>query len=141
MQKKTTILILGAAQFVMVLDTTVMNVSISQVVDDLDTTVSSVQLAITAYALVMAAFMLTGAKLGDMFGRRRIFSIGLAIYGTGSLITALSPNLGPSRAPKDRFAANAHLSGTNGGHTLNLHRFARDGSASPAASRRSTGTA
>jgi MFS family permease len=94
MRSKTTILILGAAQFVMVLDTTVMNVSISQVVDDLDTTVSSVQLAITAYALVMAAFMLTGAKLGDMFGRRRIFSIGLAIYGTGSLITALSPNLG-----------------------------------------------
>src|SRR3954447_3581657 len=78
----------------MVLDTTVMNVSISQVVDDLDTTVSSVQLAITAYALVMAAFMLTGAKLGDMYGRRRIFSIGLGVYGAGSLITALSPNLG-----------------------------------------------
>ncbi len=94
MRNRTTILILGAAQFVMVLDTTVMNVSISEVVDDLDTTVSAVQLAITAYALVMAAFMLTGAKLGDMFGRRRIFSIGLAIYGTGSLITALSPNLG-----------------------------------------------
>ena len=94
MRNKTTILILGAAQFVMVLDTTVMNVSISEVVDDLDTTVTSVQLAITAYALVMAAFMLTGAKLGDLFGRRRIFAIGLGIYGTGSLITALSPNLG-----------------------------------------------
>lgn len=94
MKKRTTILILGAAQFVMVLDTTVMNVSISQVVADLDTTVPAVQLAITAYALVMAAFMLTGAKLGDMYGRRRIFSIGLGIYGTGSLITALSPNVG-----------------------------------------------
>src|SRR3954468_10414798 len=94
MKNKATILILGAAQFIMVLDTTVMNVSISEVVKDLDTTVSSVQLAITAYALVMAAFMLTGAKLGDMFGRRRIFSIGLAVYGVGSLITSLSPNLG-----------------------------------------------
>lgn len=94
MKKKTTILLLGAAQFIMVLDTTVMNVSISQVVADLDTTVPAVQLAITAYALVMAAFMLTGAKLGDMYGRRRIFSIGLGIYGTGSLITALSPNVG-----------------------------------------------
>src|SRR3954471_5835862 len=93
MKNRTTILILGAAQFIMVLDTTVMNVSISQVVSDLDTTVSAVQLAITAYALVMAAFMLTGATLGDMFGRRRIFSIGLAVYGTGSLITALSPNI------------------------------------------------
>jgi MFS family permease len=94
MKNKSTILILGTAQFVMVLDTTVMNVSISQVVDDLDTTVSALQLAITAYALVMAAFMLTGAKLGDMFGRRRIFAIGLGVYGTGSLITSLSPNLG-----------------------------------------------
>src|SRR5688572_9461039 len=93
MRSRTTILILGAAQFVMVLDTTVMNVSISEVVDDLDTTVPQVQLAITAYALVMAAFMLTGAKLGDMYGRRKIFSIGLAVYGTGSLITALSPNV------------------------------------------------
>ena len=94
MKNKSTILILGTAQFIMVLDTTVMNVSISQVVADLDTTVSSLQLAITAYALVMAAFMLTGAKLGDMYGRRRIFSIGLGVYGAGSLITALSPSIG-----------------------------------------------
>jgi MFS family permease len=94
MRNRATILILGTAQFIMVLDTTVMNVSISQVVSDLDTTVPAVQLAITAYALVMAAFMLTGAKLGDMYGRRRIFSIGLGIYGAGSLITALSPSVG-----------------------------------------------
>jgi MFS family permease len=94
MKNRTTIMLLGAAQFIMVLDTTVMNVSISDVVDDLDTTVPSVQLAITAYALVMAAFMLTGAKLGDMYGRRRIFSIGLGVYGAGSLITAVSPNIG-----------------------------------------------
>src|SRR6266480_3368716 len=94
MRNRATILILGTGQFIMVLDTTVMNVSISQVVADLDTTVPAVQLAITAYALVMAAFMLTGAKLGDMFGRRRIFSIGLGVYGTGSLITALSPSIG-----------------------------------------------
>ncbi|MDX6616192.1 MAG: hypothetical protein QOD60_1283 [Solirubrobacterales bacterium] len=87
-------MVLGTAQFLMVLDTTVMNVSISQVVADLDTSVADVQLAITAYALVMGAFMLTGAKLGDRWGRRRVFAIGIAIYGTGSLITALSPNLG-----------------------------------------------
>src|SRR3954447_25319462 len=77
----------------MVLDSSVMNVSISQIVDDLDTTVQGVQLAITAYTLVMAAFMLTGAKLGDIWGRRRAFAIGLGVYGTGSLITALSPNI------------------------------------------------
>lgn len=84
---------LGAAQFVMVLDSTVMNVSISQVVHDLKTSVPDVQAAITMYTLVMAAFMLTGAKLGDIWGRRRAFAIGLAVYGTGSLITALSPSI------------------------------------------------
>jgi MFS family permease len=85
--------ILGAAQFVMVLDSSVMNVSISQIVADLNTTVQGVQLAITAYTLVMAAFMLVGAKLGDIWGRNRTFAIGLAVYGVGSLTTALSPNL------------------------------------------------
>jgi len=86
--------ILAAAQFVMVLDSSVMNVSISQIVADLDTSIQGVQLAITAYTLVMAALMLAGAKLGDIFGRDRIFAIGLAVYGAGSLTTALSPNLG-----------------------------------------------
>jgi len=91
--KWTPVTVLAIAQFIMVLDTTVMNVSISAVVKDLNTTVSGVQLAITSYALVMAAFMLTGGRLGDILGRRRAFAIGLLIYGAGSLITALSPNL------------------------------------------------
>ena len=87
------LIILAAAQFVMVLDSSVMNVSISQIVADLDTTVTGVQAAITAYTLVMAAFMLVGAKLGDILGRDRAFAIGLAVYGLGSLTTSLSPNL------------------------------------------------
>jgi EmrB/QacA subfamily drug resistance transporter len=87
------IAIFASAQFVMVLDSSVMNVSISQIVADLDTTIQGVQLAITAYTLVMASFMLAGAKLGDIIGRDRAFAIGLGIYGVGSLTTALSPNL------------------------------------------------
>jgi MFS family permease len=93
MKKWFPLAILGAAQFVMVLDSSVMNVSISQIVADLNTTIQGVQLAITAYTLVMAAFMLVGAKLGDIWGRDRTFAIGLAVYGLGSLTTALSPNL------------------------------------------------
>ena len=85
--------VLAAAQFVMVLDSSVMNVSISQIVKDLDTTITGVQLAITAYTLVMAAFMLAGAKLGDILGRDRVFVIGACIYGLGSFTTAISPNL------------------------------------------------
>ena len=93
MRRWLPLVILAAAQFVMVLDSSVMNVSISQIVDDLDTTVTGVQGAITMYTLVMAAFMLVGAKLGDIWGRDRAFGIGLAVYGLGSLTTALSPNL------------------------------------------------
>ena len=77
----------------MVLDSSVMNVAISQIVEDLDTTIQGVQTAITLYTLVMAAFMLLGAKLGDILGTNRAFALGLAIYGIGSLTTSLSPNL------------------------------------------------
>ena len=86
--------LLAAAQFIMVLDTTVMNVSISQVVADLDTTVVGLQTAITLYTLVMASLMLIGGKFGERWGAKRTFAIGLLVYGTGSLITSLSPNLG-----------------------------------------------
>src|SRR5256886_816073 len=93
MRKWLLLTILASAQFIMVLDSSVMNVSISQIVDDLNTTVTGVQSAITMYTLVMAAFMLVGAKLGDILGRDRAFGLGLAVYGLGSLITALSPNV------------------------------------------------
>jgi MFS family permease len=93
MRKWVPLIMLASAQFVMVLDTSVMNVAISQIVKDLDTTIQGVQTAITMYTLVMAAFMLLGAKLGDILGRNRAFAIGLTIYGAGSLTTALSPNL------------------------------------------------
>src|SRR3954470_9782845 len=93
MRKWIPIILLASAQFVMTLDSSVMNVSISQIVADLNTSIQGVQTAITMYTLVMAAFMLLGAKLGDIFGRNRIFAIGLGVYGLGSLTTALSPNL------------------------------------------------
>ncbi|MFD0273927.1 MFS transporter [Kitasatospora sp. NPDC127111] len=86
--------VLGAAQFLMVLDASVMNVSISQLVEDFDTEVTAIQAVITLYTLVMAAFMLTGGKIGDMFGRRRVFVVGLAVYGVGSGLTAVAPTLG-----------------------------------------------
>jgi EmrB/QacA subfamily drug resistance transporter len=82
--------VLAAAQFLMVLDQAVMNVAISQLVADFDTTVTTIQAVIAFYALVMASLMLTGGKLGDRWGRRRAFTIGLIIYGSGSALTAAS---------------------------------------------------
>ena len=90
MRKWLPILVLGLAQFVMVIDGTVMNVSITVVVADLNTTVSSMQLAIATFTLTMAALMLAGAGIGARIGRRRAFVIGTIIYAVGSMTTALA---------------------------------------------------
>jgi MFS family permease len=87
------LLTLASAQFLMTLDSSVMNVSIATVAKDVGTTVTGIQAAITFYTLVMASLMITGGKLGQILGRKRAFAIGCVIYGCGSLITALSPNL------------------------------------------------
>ena len=84
------LIVLSLAQFLMVLDQAVMNVSISQLVEDFDTTVTVIQGVITFYALTMAALMITGGKLGDRWGRKRAFLVGLIIYGLGSALTAVS---------------------------------------------------
>lgn len=93
MERWKALMVLGTAQFLMVLDAAVMNVSISQLVVDFDTEVTAIQGVITLYTLVMAAFMLTGGKLGDMFGRRRTFVTGLCVYGVGSALTAVAPTV------------------------------------------------
>jgi EmrB/QacA subfamily drug resistance transporter len=87
------LLTLASGQFLMTLDSSVMNVSIATVAKDVGTTVTGIQGAITAYTLVMAALMITGAKVGAMIGRKRAFSIGCVIYGCGSFTTSIAPNL------------------------------------------------
>ena len=73
----------------MTLDSSVMNVSIATVAKDVGTSQETgIQGAITAYTLVMAALMITGAKIGSMIGRKRAFAIGCVIYGCGSFTTA-----------------------------------------------------
>ena len=90
---KIVLLTLAAAQFLMTLDTSVMNVAIATVAKDVGTTVTGIQFAITLYTLVMAAFMITGGKVGQIIGRKRAFMIGCVIYGCGSGITALAKSL------------------------------------------------
>ena len=70
-------ILLAMAMFVLVVDTSLMNVSIAAVVNDLDTTVSGVQSAIALEALVSAAFILIGSKVGDLIGRKRAYVLGL----------------------------------------------------------------
>ena len=86
-------LLLSAAMFVLVVDTSLMNVSISAVVEDLDTTVSGVQSAIALEALVSAAFILISSKVGDLFGRKRAYVLGLLAYAIGAVAMTLAQNL------------------------------------------------
>jgi EmrB/QacA subfamily drug resistance transporter len=86
-------LLLAMAMFVLVVDTSLMNVSISSVVRDLDTTVSGVQSAIALEALVSAAFILISSKIGDLFGRKRAYVLGLLGYAIGALAMTVAQNL------------------------------------------------
>jgi EmrB/QacA subfamily drug resistance transporter len=86
-------LLLAAAMFVLVVDTSLMNVSISAVVRDLGTTVSGVQSAIALEALVSAAFILIGGKVGDLIGRKRAYVLGLLGYAVGAVAMALAQGL------------------------------------------------
>lgn len=87
------LLTLASAQFLMTLDSSVMNVSIATVARDVGTTVTGIQTAITLYTLVMAAFMITGGKVGEILGRRRAFVVGAMVYGVGSAVTAAAGSL------------------------------------------------
>jgi EmrB/QacA subfamily drug resistance transporter len=86
-------ILLAMAMFVLVVDTSLMNVSIASVVRDLDTTVSGVQSAIALEALVSAAFILIGSKVGDLIGRKRAYVLGLLGYAVGALAMTLAQGL------------------------------------------------
>jgi len=86
-------LLLSMAMFVLVVDTSLMNVSISAVVRDLETTASGVQAAIALEALVSAAFILIGSKVGDLIGRKRAFVLGLLGYAIGATSMAFAQSL------------------------------------------------
>ncbi len=88
-------MLLAMAMFVLVVDTSLMNVSISAVVHDLGTTVSTIQSAIALEALVSAAFILIGSKVGDLIGRKKAYVLGLLAYAVGALAMTLAQSVTP----------------------------------------------
>jgi MFS family permease len=81
------------AAFIVVLDSTVLNVAIPTIIHDFHTTLPSVEWVVTGYALTFATFLIIGGRLGDIFGHRRIFIIGAALFGVGSLLASVSTNV------------------------------------------------
>ncbi|WP_157427024.1 MFS transporter [Agromyces salentinus] len=84
---------LGAGQFLITQDSAVMAVSVAAVATDLDISATDIQTAISLFALVMAAFMITGARLGAKFGSRRMFMLGCLLFAAGAAIAAAATNL------------------------------------------------
>jgi len=84
------LLVFCLAAFITALDSTLLNVSIPTLVREFHTSLPSLQWVISAYSLVLAALMITGGRLGDFFGRKKIFMIGAALFAVGSFITSIS---------------------------------------------------
>jgi len=80
--------------FMIMLDNTVVNVALPSIERDLHVSIASLEWIVTAYALTFAALLVTGGKLADMFGRRRIFVVGIAVFTLSSLACGLAPSAG-----------------------------------------------
>jgi len=92
-QKIITIAVLSMALLIIVIDTTVLNVSLKNIITDLNTNIRDMQWVITLYALVIAAFTITGGRLGDIFGRKKMFVVGAIVFACGSITSGLSQNI------------------------------------------------
>jgi len=93
MKKYSVVGVVSVSMFIFALDTTMMNVAITAITQDLNTEIQYVQFAIALYALVIAAFILLGAKIGTIYGANRIFIIGAILFAIGMLTASVSQNM------------------------------------------------
>ena len=80
--------------FMIMLDNTIVNVALPSIERDLHMTIANLEWVVTAYALTFAALLITGGKLGDYYGRRKMFVVGLAVFTAASLACGFAPNAG-----------------------------------------------
>ena len=86
--------VLGLGLAIIIIDTTLLNVSLATIIKDLKTDIQSIQWVITAYSLMLAALTITGGRIGDLFGRRKMFMAGAAIFAIGSFVASISHSVG-----------------------------------------------
>lgn len=84
---------LSLALCIIVLDTTLLNVLLATIIREFHTDIQSIQWVITAYSLTLAALTITGGRIGDLFGRKKMFVLGAIIFAIGSFITSISTNI------------------------------------------------
>src|SRR6202142_3555000 len=89
-RKWWTLIAVCTATFMLLLDITVVNVALPDIQRSLHSTFSDLQWVVDAYSLTLAAFLLTAGVVGDMFGRREVFAVGLGVFSVASLVCGLS---------------------------------------------------
>lgn len=87
------LVVLSLALAIVIIDNTVLNVAIPYILRDLNTSFDAIQWVISGYALIIASLLITVGRLGDMFGRKRIFLIGTVLFAIGSYIASIAPNI------------------------------------------------
>jgi EmrB/QacA subfamily drug resistance transporter len=87
------LIVLSLALAIILIDVTLLNVSLKAIIEDLNTDIQKIQWVITAYSLTLAALTITGGRLGDLFGRKRMFMLGALIFGIGSFIASISQSV------------------------------------------------
>ena len=97
-RKWWTLLTTCVAMFMLLLDITIVNVALPEIQRNLDASFSDLQWVVDAYALTLAAFLLTAGSLGDRIGRRRVFATGFAVFTAASL--RVRPRMGPDFAQR-----------------------------------------
>ncbi|MFT3853768.1 MAG: MFS transporter [Ilumatobacteraceae bacterium] len=87
------LVVLSSSLFIIVLDNTILNVAVPTIIREFDTQVTALQWVISGYSLVFATLLISFGRLGDIFGRRRLFFVGATLFAVGSLIASLSQNV------------------------------------------------
>src|ERR687890_163212 len=86
------LLVVATAQLMLVLDDTIANIALPSIQRDLDVSASALPWVITAYVLTFGGLLLFGGRAGDVFGRRRVFQLGVGVFTVASLLNGLAPN-------------------------------------------------
>ncbi len=92
-RKWAPLFVLSLSLAIILIDMTLLNVSLSYIINDLDTTIQKIQWVITAYSLTIATLMITGGRMGDIYGRKKMFMLGALIFAVGSYICSISQNV------------------------------------------------
>src|SRR3954470_22202697 len=87
------LVVLSSSLFIIVLDNTILNVAVPTIIREFKTTVSALQWVIAGYSLVFASLLISFGRIGDIFGRRRLFFFGATLFAIGSLIASLSQSV------------------------------------------------